>query len=44
LATVASDFATLNVGNISHHPFQTDTLYCVQSRGLYWNKRQFATK
>jgi len=30
---VALDSATLNVGNISHHTFKMNTLYCVKSRG-----------
>jgi len=30
---VALDSATLNVGNISHHTFNMNTLYCVKSRG-----------
>jgi len=34
LATVASDFATLNVENISNHTFKMDVLYCVKSCGL----------
>jgi len=48
---VVLDFATLNVGNISHHTFSMDAgLYCVKSRGLvktnarralHWNKINF---
>jgi len=47
LATVASHFATLTVGNISHSIFKMDPLYCVikycgsvktkAHRALYWN-------
>jgi len=53
LATDASEIATLNVGNISHHTFNMDALYCVKSHDLVktnahgtlcWNKRQFATR
>jgi len=34
LATVATHFATLNEGNISHHIFKTDAPYSVKPRGL----------
>jgi len=34
LATVASDFATLIVRNVSHHTFKMDAVYCVKSRGF----------
>jgi len=34
LSTVAVHIAELNVGNISHHIFKTDALYCVKSCGL----------
>jgi len=34
LATIAAHFATLNVGNVSHHTFLTEALYCVKSRSL----------
>jgi len=45
LATVSSHFATLTVGNISHHIFQIDTLYCVievKYRGLVKTKARRA--
>jgi len=29
-----SHFATLTVGNISHHIFKMDALYCVKYRGF----------
>ena len=41
MATVTSDFATLNVGSISYHTFKMDALYWVKSRGLV--KRTFGT-
>jgi len=34
LATVVSDFDTLNAGNISRHTLKMDALYCVRSCGL----------
>jgi len=54
LATVVSHFATLTVGNISHHIFKMDILYSAikycglvktrAHRSVYWNKRPFANK